>query len=173
MVLLPHDNDYVLIWSLNSELASLCLNKEFLLKKLQSLGFMKRFGKISLQHKIASFPLKFKVAEERVLQRVVLIGNSSQTVHPVSAQGLNLGLRDVRDLCELLINSNVDITKINGYNALRAKDVKYVSSFTHNLAKFLEHQNPIIKHCRGVGLMALSNCKFIQNKLTESLIFGV
>lgn len=174
MVLLPHENDYVLVWSLKSELAKACLDKEFLLRKLQSLGFMKRFGNISLKHNVASFPLKLQVARERVQERVVLIGNSSQIVHPVSAQGLNLGLRDVRDLCEILINSgNKELNIINNYNELRNKDVRYVSNFTHILAKFLERQNPLINHCRGLGLVALSNCKFLQNKLTESLIFGM
>ncbi|XLM22995.1 FAD-dependent monooxygenase, partial [Chromobacterium piscinae] len=42
----------------------------------------------------ASFPLALRQASQVVSGRVALIGNAAQTMHPVAAQGLNLGLRD-------------------------------------------------------------------------------
>ncbi len=41
------------------------------------------------------------VAERLVGERVVLMGNAAQTIHPVGAQGFNLGLRDALTLAEL------------------------------------------------------------------------
>lgn len=167
IVLLPHEKTYVLVWSCPLEEQEHLKNPENLLLRLNELKFMKRFGKFEIQGKIHSFPLKLQVAKNRVLDRVILMGNSAQRVHPVSAQGLNLGLRDVDALLEL---TDGDLTKIDSYDKLRTNDSKFVIGFTHFLAKFLE--TPYTKHLRGLGLMALSNCKPLQNKLANSLIFG-
>jgi 2-octaprenyl-6-methoxyphenol hydroxylase len=176
MVLLPSEDNYILVWALSNRLVQDLSNKDILLTKIVDLAFMKRFGTIELVSDISIFPLKLQVAQNRVLNRVVLIGNSSQTVHPISAQGLNLGLRDVRDLCEIVMHIDdfilgVDI--INTYNHKRLLDVGFVSNFTHILAKFLDHQSPLMSLTRSLGLITLSNCKYLQNKLSRSLIFGV
>jgi 2-octaprenyl-6-methoxyphenol hydroxylase len=176
MVLLPSEDNYILVWALPNSMAENLCRKDELLTKLNELSFMKRFGSFSILEEVAIFPLKLQVAQNRVLNRMVLIGNSSQTVHPISAQGLNLGLRDVRDLCEIIIQNNnlgIKLDDISCYNHKRSKDVVFVSNFTHILARFLEIQSPFMQLTRGVGLVALSNCKYLQNKLSRSLIFGI
>src|SRR5579863_8219942 len=165
LVLLPHESAYVLVWSCPLEEQNNLKNPENLTKRLKELKFMKRFGKFEIQGKVHSFPLKLRVAKNRVLDRVILMGNSAQTVHPVSAQGLNLGLRDVDALLEL---TDGDLTKVDDYDKLCANDSQFVVGFTHFLARFLEA--PHTKHLRGLGIMALSNCKPLQNKLANSLI---
>lgn len=167
LVFLPHDLGYVMVWSVPVAEKNNLLNHEILSKRLQELKFMKRFGKFEVIGKIHSFALKLQVAKNRVLERVILVGNSAQIVHPVSAQGLNLGLRDVDALIELIGD---DVTKADKYHKLRTNDAKFVIGFTHFLARFLEA--PYTGHLRGLGLMALSNCKPLQNKLANSLIFG-
>lgn len=167
LVFLPHGSGYVMVWSVPEAQKENMLNPENLTKQLQELKFMKRFGEFEVQGKIYYFPLKLQVAKNRVLDRVILVGNSAQIVHPVSAQGLNLGLRDVDSLLELIGD---DITKVDEYDKLRTDDSKFVIGFTHFLARFLEA--PYTSHVRGLGLMALSNCKPLQNKLANSLIFG-
>lgn len=165
LVLLPHELGYVMVWSV--PFTTNLLTAEILSKQLKELQFMKRFGKFEVQGKIHSFPLKLQIARKRVLDRVILVGNSAQIVHPVSAQGLNLGLRDVDALLGVVGN---DITNIDRYHKLRANDSNFVIGFTHFLAMFLEA--PYTRTLRGLGLMTLSNCKPLQNKLANSLIFG-
>jgi 2-octaprenyl-6-methoxyphenol hydroxylase len=167
LVLLPHENRYVLVWSCPTAEKEYLQNPENLLQKLKELKFMKRFGKFEVIGKVHSFPLKLQVAKNRILDRVILVGNSAQIVHPVSAQGLNLGLRDIDALLEL---AGDDLTKISESDKKRINDSKFVIGFTHFLARFLEA--PYTKHLRGLGIMMFSNCKPIQNKLTNSLIFG-
>ncbi|MFN8769589.1 MAG: FAD-dependent monooxygenase [Neisseriaceae bacterium] len=177
IVLLPHEHEFILVWALSNTLITCGENKQLskdqLQDMLQKLPFMKRFGQINIVGDLVNFPLKLQIACKRVLDSVVLIGNSSQIVHPVSAQGLNLGLRDVRDLCEVLKIENTISHALLKYANIRKNDVHFVSGFTHFLAKFLEKQNPITKCARGYGIMTLSHCKFLQNKLTNSLVFGV
>ncbi|MCE3268848.1 MAG: hypothetical protein K0R49_1100 [Burkholderiales bacterium] len=167
LVLLPHKDAYVLVWSCPALEQEYLKNPDNLTKRLNELQFMKRFGKFEIISMIHSYPLRLQVAKNRVLERVILVGNSAQTVHPVSAQGLNLGLRDVDALLELTDN---DLTSLSNYDKFRTNDSKFVIQFTHFLARFLEA--PYTKHIRGLGIIALSNCKPLQNKLANSLIFG-
>ena len=51
----------------------------------------------------SSFPLALRVRQQLTAPRQVWIGNSAQTLHPVSGQGFNLGLRDAWELAETLL----------------------------------------------------------------------
>src|SRR6185437_9665773 len=62
LVLLPHEDAYVLVWSCPVAEQKYLKNPENLTKKLKELKFMKRFGKFEIQGKIHSFPLKLQVA---------------------------------------------------------------------------------------------------------------
>jgi 2-octaprenyl-6-methoxyphenol hydroxylase len=177
LVLLPYQSHYVLVWArLQSDAAHL-LEPKNLLSELNKLAFMKRFVSITIDKNISSFPLKLQVAKKRILERVVMLGNSAQVLHPVSAQGLNLGLRDIDALVEMLAPGHLsnlqDIQgKLAQYDKLRQKDAKLIIGFTHFLAKYLEKKSIIGGHIRGLGLIGLSNCRLLQNKLAKSLIFG-
>jgi 2-octaprenyl-6-methoxyphenol hydroxylase len=173
LALLPHHNEYVVVWVLDSQIGRDMTELE-LRNRLQQLPFMRRFNGLETVSGLAKFPLRLKIANTRVINdAVVLIGSSAQIVHPVSAQGLNLGLRDVRDLCELLVDADNIRDSLASYAMLRKRDVEFVGGFTHFMAKFVEMQNPLMNHLRGLGIMTLGNCKWLQNKLTHSLVFGI
>lgn len=175
LAFLPYKQAYILIWSSTQHDALYIQDPEALAQHLKTLKFMKRFGKFEIQGKPHTFPLKLQVAKNRVQDRVVLLGNSAQIVHPISAQGLNLGLRDVATLVEL-IDSDTDrdinkmYSKIAKYDQLRVNDSGFAVGFTHFLAKFKDV--PYTNQLCSLGLIALSNCKRLRNKLTTSLIFG-
>jgi 2-octaprenyl-6-methoxyphenol hydroxylase len=171
-VLLPHGDNFVLVWSLPKHEADDIIQNNNLIDRLSRLPFMKRFGKIQLAGKVYSFPLKLQVAKSRVLDRIVLIGNSAQTLHPISAQGMNLALRDAATLSELIISQALNSGNISNYDKLRKKDAGIVINFTHALARFLEYDNKVINHLRGTGIITLSNFKPLQNMIAGSLIFG-
>ena len=171
-VFLPHGDNFVLVWSLPKDEANEIVINNNLIEKLSKMPFMKRFGRLKLAGQVYSFPLKLQVAKNRVLNRVVLIGNSAQTLHPISAQGMNLAFRDAQTLSDLIIDKYQELGNLSVYDKLRNKDASVVINFTHNLAKFLEYDNKFINHLRGVGIIALSNLKPLQNIIANSLIFG-
>lgn len=179
LVLLPYQNNYVLVWSLNNAIVeNTRFNKSLVQEKLQALPFMERFGNFTIKDEVYQFPLKLRFTKKRVLDNVVLIGNSAQTVHPVSAQGMNIGLRDAKILSDVILNAKdyrtniFCLDKLKEYDKLRGCDALLAVGFTHYLAEFVDLDMPIINHIRGAGIIALSNCKILQNKVANSLIFG-
>lgn len=67
----------------------------------ERFGF--RAGRLTRPGQRKPYPLKRVLADALIAQRMVLVGNAAQTVHPLGAQGFNLGLRDALTLAELLV----------------------------------------------------------------------
>ncbi len=170
MVFLPYGNDYVLVWAVLNKNIHDYTTKDYIDMKLRDLSFINRFAGFELDNQIHSFPLKLQVAQKRTFNRVVLIGNSSQIIHPISAQGLNLGFRDCMDLDAVIKRFNNYHDVVGQYDSYRLNDAKRVVNFTHFLARFID--NPKIRHVRGLGIIGLSNCQKLQNYVAKSLIFG-
>ena len=59
-------------------------------------------GEIALAAPRMSYPLSFQHTARIVAERLALVGDSAHGMHPIAGQGLNLGLRDVGALVEVL-----------------------------------------------------------------------
>jgi 2-octaprenyl-3-methyl-6-methoxy-1,4-benzoquinol hydroxylase/2-octaprenylphenol hydroxylase len=64
-----------------------------------------RLGRVTATTPRASFPLRMKLAERYLAPHFALIGDAAHAVHPLAGQGVNLGLRDVDELCAALIEA--------------------------------------------------------------------
>ena len=73
---------------------------QFLAFVHERFGF--RAGRFSRPGRRKPYPLARAIADGTTAPRCVLVGNAAQTVHPLGAQGFNLGLRDALTLSELL-----------------------------------------------------------------------
>lgn len=62
-------------------------------------------GPIELLANPMHYPLGFHHAERYWANRLILVGDSAHGVHPIAGQGLNMGLRDVAALAEVLSSS--------------------------------------------------------------------
>ncbi|MFN4059916.1 MAG: UbiH/UbiF/VisC/COQ6 family ubiquinone biosynthesis hydroxylase [Paracoccus hibiscisoli] len=62
-------------------------------------------GDLSLAGPRFSYPLSLSLAERYAADRVALVGDAAHGVHPIAGQGLNLGLRDVAALAQVLVDA--------------------------------------------------------------------
>ena len=67
--------------------------------------FGTRLGSLALDGPRSSYPLDTHLARTYVAQRLALIGDAAHTVHPVAGQGLNLALRDIAALSEVVADA--------------------------------------------------------------------
>jgi len=87
------------------------------------------------------YPLKKICAEALYGDRLVLVGNAANTLHPIAAQGFNLGLRDAATLAEILVQAhsvNQDIGSVEvlrRYADRRRDDHQAIRYFTDSLAE--------------------------------------
>jgi 2-octaprenyl-6-methoxyphenol hydroxylase len=60
------------------------------------------FGAVGVEGPRSSYPLGFHHTARITGQRLALVGDAAHGIHPIAGQGLNLGLRDVGALVEVL-----------------------------------------------------------------------
>lgn len=100
----------------------------------------------------SAYPLRRIRAAALTAPRLVLLGNSATTVHPVSAQGFNLALRDVAALVDVLARAGDpgEADVLAAYADLRRGDHAATVRYTHTLARAFT--NPSLPARLGTGL---------------------
>lgn len=142
--------------------------KLFAAKMGERLG---RFTKVSPR---IVYPLKETYVPQMTKGRAVLMGNASHTQHPVAAQGLNLGIRDI----EVFLNS-IDMTLDLGdqawlteYAKNREPDHLKVMGLTDSLIQVFQHTSPLVGHLRGIGLMAMQAMPAVKRRFSKFAMRG-
>ena len=102
----------------------------------------------------------------------VWIGNTAQTLHPVSGQGFNLGLRDAWQLAEILLADGVDRNSLARYAAQRKLDRDGSALFTDQLVRAFSNDFGPLKVARGLGLLALDLFPPARHFVAKRMIWG-
>lgn len=90
---------------------------EFLQHLQDAFGY--RLGYLLKAGKRITYSLQTVVANSLYDQGLVLMGNAANTLHPVAAQGFNMGLRDVATLAEVLVAARQEKEAIGSVEVLR------------------------------------------------------
>ena len=123
--------------------------------------FAGRLGGFDAVGERAAFPLRLVRADAIVADRVALVGNAANHLHPVAGQGFNLGLRDVACLAEAVAaarregSAPGDASVLERYRRWRAPDHAAVARFTDVLVDVFGHRFSPIAAVRAPALVAL------------------
>ncbi len=115
-------------------------------------------GKISLAGPRFSYPLNLTLARAYAAPRVALIGDAAHGVHPIAGQGLNLGLRDVGALAEIVVEAmrrGEDIGALDvleRYQGWRRFDSTALALGMDSVNKLFSNRNPILRAGRDLGM---------------------
>ena len=150
-----------LVWVEKSEAANdfLAMNKTAFQQAIQdrSLGLL---GKITLESTPESWPLMTLDAERLTGDRAVLAAEAAHVLSPIGAQGLNLSLRDIATLAEILTDAarlGEDIGTplvLARYEKRRRADIKSHTLGIDHLNRAVANDAVIVKDARRRGLQA-------------------
>jgi 2-octaprenyl-6-methoxyphenol hydroxylase len=128
-----------------------------------------RLGKLSKPGRRMPYPLKRVQAQRLIAPRAVLIGNAAQTLHPIAAQGFNLGLRDALTLAELLRDAGDPgaISLLSDYAECRRADRDGTIAMSDGLARWTGNDSPPLKVLRSLGMLALDRIEPLQSALVS------
>lgn len=118
------------------------------------------------------------VARRTTAERAVLVGNAAQTIHPIGAQGFNLGLRDALTLAELIEAGKAAAARdgsqrfdcgapglLAAHAQRRQEDRERTLAFSDGLARLSANPSALLRPLRSVGLLALARMDSLQSLL--------
>jgi 2-octaprenyl-6-methoxyphenol hydroxylase len=103
-------------------------------------------------------PLGFSVARSFVAERIALIGDAAHVIHPIAGQGLNMGLKDVAALAEVIVDAvrlGLDpgaATALERYQRWRRFDTMAMGLATDGLNRLFSNRSDVLRLARDVGL---------------------
>jgi 2-octaprenyl-6-methoxyphenol hydroxylase len=126
----------------------------------------KRFGdflgELTLAAPRWSYPLGFLHAQTYLAHRLALVGDAAHGIHPIAGQGLNLGLRDIAALTEVLVDGarlGLDLgdpTLLARYQKWRYADNAQTAAAMDVIVRLFDAKMPAIVAARRFGLGAVN-----------------
>jgi len=127
------------------------------------------FGKVTVEAPLQAFPLKLQIAKSFVGDRLALVGDAAHVLHPIVGQGMNLGIKDVAALAEVLVlavRHGEDIGNkavLARYEKWRRVDVGLMVVATDGLNKLFSNNLPPLRVLRDVGLGVVDRLPMLKN----------
>jgi len=153
----------------------MALDDAAFLRALQD-AFGWRAGRFRRVGRRQAWPLDAVLADALVAPRVVLVGNAAQTLHPLGAQGFNLGLRDAMTLAAQLRDAARsgtdpgDAVVLDGYANARRADRAATVDFSDGLVRLSARTGGIAHAARSLALAAIARSPTLKADLAYGLM---
>ncbi|QWD87144.1 FAD-dependent monooxygenase [Polynucleobacter paludilacus] len=185
IAMLPLPNQQVsMVWSTSNSHAAHLLElsqsewgRQF--SEIANGAILQQLGALTLHSQPTSFPLR-KMRAERLIgppddPKVVLLGDAAHVIHPLAGQGLNLGLRDVAALLNVL-GKRESFRSINDFNLLRRYererqgDTSALLWVTDKLKKLFSGSSNTERFARNFGLGLVNKSHFLKQRLIQQAL---
>jgi ubiquinone biosynthesis UbiH/UbiF/VisC/COQ6 family hydroxylase len=129
-------------------------------------------GTLEVVTPAAGFPLKRQHVAHVVEPRAALIGDAAHNVHPLAGQGVNLGLRDARELAHVLATRGArsdcgDYPLLRRYERARKEDIAALELTTHGLEKLFGNSAVWMAGLRNLGLTLVDSQPALKSALAR------
>lgn len=177
LALLPLPGHRVsMVWSTAAEHAQalLALDGQALAETVTTAS-LRALGQLRMITPPAGFPLRLTRVGRLVAPRIALAGDAAHNVHPLAGQGVNLGLRDVRELAAVLAaraprQDCGDWALLRRYERARREDIAAVEFSTDALQKLFGVRSVWISGVRNFGLGAVNRLSPLKNLLIRHAV---
>jgi 2-octaprenyl-6-methoxyphenol hydroxylase len=115
-------------------------------------------GEIAALDKPRAFPLGYFVARSFIAERMALVGDAAHVIHPIAGQGLNMGLKDVAALAEVVVDAarlGMDLGQadvLDRYQRWRRFDTMAMGLATNSLNFLFSNKSTLLRTVRDIGL---------------------
>lgn len=179
--ILPRQNQHIsgIVWPWPSSKQEYIKNLSDvdLLAELQQL-FGYKLGRFKSIGQRQFFPLWRIRSKQLSQQRIILLGNSANNIHPVGGQGFNLGLRDVKYFSKILLDYQESLCLTNWckdkvsqmfseYSDLREDDHYNLTNGTHSLLELFASSNAFTKLSRRFGMTVMNHSLVLRTMLAN------
>lgn len=163
-----------LVWTMpeNQKDDMLHLSDDDFMARLQQLvGY--RAGFFQALSARNTFPLHFSKVHERFKQRIIILGNAQQTIHPMAAQGFNLSLHDAMTLADLIVahyqsnDTPIDALLCQQFEKQCAQHQQQIIQGTNMLVNLASSQTKLAKFARGFAINFISFCPTSRHLLSK------
>jgi 2-octaprenyl-6-methoxyphenol hydroxylase len=103
-------------------------------------------------------PLGLSVARAFIADRLALVGDAAHVIHPIAGQGLNMGLKDVAALAEVIVDAvrlGLDpgsLAVLDRYQRWRRFDTVAMGVATDGLNRLFSNRSDVLRLARDIGL---------------------
>jgi 2-octaprenyl-6-methoxyphenol hydroxylase len=142
-------------------------DEAFLALAQQRFGW--RLGRLSRPGRRFPYAIRRVAARALTAPRAALVGNAAQTVHPIGAQGFNLGLRDALTLAELVAAAPDPGAAglLDAYAVRRAPDRDGVMAMSHGLVRLACLRQPFVAPLRSLAMLAFDRVPPLKHMLVR------
>ena len=166
------DKRFSMVWTERDERVPALLARDdlSLLDEIEKrAGF--KLGRLSLLTRPRAYPLGFGLARKFGAARLALVGDAAHLIHPIAGQGLNLGLRDVAALVELISDHCAlgldpgSAQVIDAYDRARRADTVAMASVTDALNRLFSNDAMPVRLLRDLGLGIVDRLPSVKTRL--------
>jgi 2-octaprenyl-6-methoxyphenol hydroxylase len=168
------DNRACIVWSeTHAKAKALMKMDDTRLKDHLLARFGSFLGNIDIISPRFIYPLGLGLAAEMTKGRLVLVGDAAHAIHPIAGQGLNMGLKDVAALSEVLIEAariGEDIGAqqvLDRYSRWRRFDNVSTTLIMDGFVRLFSNSNPILRAARGIGLMGVNALSGLKKEILK------
>ncbi|SMH56043.1 UbiH/UbiF/VisC/COQ6 family ubiquinone biosynthesis hydroxylase [Azospirillum agricola] len=157
------ENRCSIVWSEKTSLVKTYLglpDAEFIEELTRRSGGY--LGDIELLTRREAWPLSVLLAERFIAGRLALIGEAAHAIHPIAGQGLNLGMRDVAALAEVIVDAHRLGLDVGGPEVLarfqrwRRFDTVLLAAVCDGLVHLFSNDIPPVRLARDLGMAVVN-----------------
>jgi 2-octaprenyl-6-methoxyphenol hydroxylase len=126
-------------------------------------------GEIKALDRPRAFPLSYFVARSFIAERLALVGDAAHVIHPIAGQGLNMGLKDVAALAEVVVDAarlGMDFGEqdvLERYQRWRRFDTMAMGVATNSLNFLFSNHSRLLRTVRDIGLGLVDRTPPLKN----------
>lgn len=177
IALLPLPGPHVsLVWSARTEHA----NELLRLTPAQLAAEVERAthghpGALECVTPARGFPLALQTVDKLIAPRVALVGDAAHLIHPLCGQGMNLGLRDVAVLADVIAKKESfrdlgDTVLLRRYERGRREDIRSLVVATDGLQRLFSVPGSIARAVRNTGMALVGSQPLVKRWLVAAAL---